>query len=364
MLWRAYALLSHGGDRMGLGMRIASWRGRGKPSPCRQPDAVLAILEQTDAALWSASALAACAESGLLRQLERPVAIEDLSRALAMPPALARSLVGVLEGLGLVTWSHDRVQAAPALLPFTSPEGAVAFRAALRAPLLQTEDFRRRLGEGALTLDGWTHTDEAVIEAQGALTRLWTDAALPRLKFLPGLVARLENPGATLLDVGAGAAGLSIALCRAFPHLSVVALEPAPHPAAVGERHVREAGLAGRIAIRRERVEHLNDERAFDLVFLPQMFLPDEIIAETLQRSFRALRPGGWLLVAALAHEGHDVASAVNRLKNLLWGGNTRDMAGLKQGLVAAGFDPVIRAPGGRALRMICARRPIMRNSP
>jgi hypothetical protein len=39
-------------------------------------------------------------------------------------------------------------------------------------------------------------------------------------------------------------------------------------------------------------------------------------------------------------------------------------MAGLKQGLAAAGFDPVIRAPGGRALRMICARRPIMRNSP
>jgi precorrin-6B methylase 2 len=360
MLWRAYALLSHGGDRMGINF----WRSHGKPSPCRQPDDVLAILEQADAALWSASALAACAESGLLRRLESPVTVEELSRALSMPPALVRSLVDVLEGFGLVTWSQDRVQAAAALLPFTSPEGAVAFRAALRAPLLQTEDFRRRLGEGALTLDGWTHTDEAVIEAQGALTRLWTEAALAKLKFLPGLVARLESRGAALLDVGAGAAGLSIALCRAFPHLSAVALEPAPHPAAIGERHVQEAGLAQRIAIRRERIEHLDAEEAFDLAFLPQMFLPDAIMAETMQRSFRALRPGGWLLVAALAHEGHDVASAVNRLKNLLWGGNTRTMTGLKRRLAAAGFDPVIQAPGGRALRMICARRPIMRNSP
>jgi SAM-dependent methyltransferase len=108
----------------------------------------------------------------------------------------------------------------------------------------------------------------------------------------------------------------------------------------------------------------MDDREAFDLAFLPQMFLPDAIIAEALQRIFRALRPGGWVLVAALAHEGHDVASAVNRLKNLLWGGNTRTVASLKQRLSAAGFEPVIRAPGGRALRMICARRPIMHHSP
>jgi precorrin-6B methylase 2 len=364
MLWRAYALLSHGGDRMGIGARIHSWRRPGKPGPSRQPDEVLAILEGVDAAVWSASALAACAESGLLRQLEHPVTVEDLSRTLAMPPALVQSLVDVLQGYGLVTWKDRHVQAAPALLPFTSPDGAITFRAGLRAPLLQSEDFRRRLGSRTLALDGWTHTDEAVIEAQGALTRAWTERAVSKLKFLPGLVARLERRGAALLDVGAGAAGLSIALCRAFPQVSAVALEPAPCPAAIGERHVREAGLEERITIRRQPVEHMEDREAFDLAFLPQMFLPDAVIPETMRRVFAALRPGGWLLVPALAHEGHDVASAVNRLKNLLWGGNTRTLGSLKQRLSAAGFDPVIRAPGGRALRMICARRPIGRVSP
>jgi precorrin-6B methylase 2 len=360
MLWHAYALLSHGGDRIGLRLRGM----QGNPRLRRRPEDVLRLLERTDEAIWTAGALAACAESGLLRQLERPTTIEDAARVLSIPVPFARSLVDALAGFGLVTWEHDRVQATSALLPFTTAEGAATFRAALRAPLLQSEDFRRRIGSGILTAGGWTHTDEAIIEAQGALTRLWAGRAAPKLKFLPGLVTRLEKPGAALLDVGAGAAGLSITLCRAFPALSVVALEPAPHPAAIGERHIREAGLESRVEIRRQRVERLEDCEAYDLVFLPQMFLPDSIIEETVRRIFRALRPGGWLLAAALSHEGPSVAAAIGRLKSLLWGGNTRRMDDLRFGLEAAGFDPVIKAPGGRALRMICARRPIVRSPP
>ncbi len=256
------------------------------------------------------------------------------------------------------------MQASPALTPFTSPEGVETFRAALRAPLLQTEDFRHRLKVGSLRLDGWSHTDDAIIEAQGTLTRHWTTRALPKLKFLPGLLSRLEKPGAALLDVGAGAAGLSVALCGHFPHLSAVALEPASHPAELGERQVRQAGLMNRVAIRRERVEELQEDRAFDLAFLPQMFLPDAIIEEAFHRIFRALRPGGWLLIAVLTHEGSGTTSAVNRLKNLLWGGSTRDVTRIKPLLEKAGFDPVIRAPGRQSLRMICARRPNLRDLP
>jgi SAM-dependent methyltransferase len=144
--------------------------------------------------------------------------------------------------------------------------------------------------------------------------------------------------------------------------LKAVALEPAPHPAAIGRRHVQEAGLVDRIVIRQERVEDMEDERAFDLAFLPQMFLPDAIIQDAVERIFRSLKPGGWLLVAVLSHEGHGMLPAVNRLKNLLWGGSARDVTQLRPRLAAAGFDPVIRAPGGHALRMICARRPNLRD--
>jgi len=360
MLWRAYALLSHGGDRVGF----RSWRKSGQPPLRQNPDNVLDLLERTDEAVWFASALTACADAGVIRQLETASTLSEMARNLSLDPALAATLVDVLIGAGLASWEDNRVRAAPALQPFTSEEGAKALKAALQAPLLQTEDFRRRLGGGHLSLNGWMHTDEAIIEAQGMLTRLWTAKALPKLRFLPGLTPCLERPGACLLDVGAGAAGLSITLCQAFPSLTAIALEPAEHPALIGERHVREAGLEARITLRRQRVEHMDDEQAFDLAFLPQMFLPDAVMSEATRRIFHSLRPGGWLLVAVLANEGHDVASSINRLKNLLWGGNTRSMANLKPYVVAAGFDPVIQAPGGRVLQMICARRPWTGRSP
>jgi SAM-dependent methyltransferase len=121
---------------------------------------------------------------------------------------------------------------------------------------------------------------------------------------------------------------------------------------------VQEAGLAARIAVRQERVEDLRDEKAFDLAFLPQMFLPEAALQGAMERIFRSLRPGGWLLVAVLSPEGRGTISAINRLKNLLWGGGVRDVNHLRPRLGAAGFDPVIRAPGGHSLRMICARRP------
>ncbi len=354
MLWRAYALLSHGTDRMGLNC----WQPLGKQRLHQRSEDVLALLERTDEAVWTASALAACAEMGLIRALERPSTVDDMARQLSVAPQLIRALTDILIGAGLASRQEGRIQAAPALLPFTSATGAARFRAALQAPLLQTEDFRQRLAEGRLVLSGWAHTDEAIIEAQGTLTRLWTERAIPKLKFLPGLTSRLVEQGACMLDVGTGAAGLSITLCEAFPHLNVIALEPAEHPARIGERHVREAGLSERIVIRRQRVEHLEDEKAFDLAFLPQMFLPDAIIPEAIDRIFRSLRPGGWLLMAAFMDEGNTVSAAANRLKSLLWGGGTRRAASLKPHLSASGFHPIIRAPGGRMLRMICARRP------
>lgn len=345
-------------------MGFRPWRRHVQPPVRQRPEEVLDLLERTDETIWLASALSTCAEAGIIRQLEKPATLGEMAQNLSLDPQVAASLVDVLVGAGLATREKDRIQAAPALRSFTSEEGARAFKAALQAPLLQAEDFRHRFQSGPVTFDGWHHTDEAIIEAQGTLTRLWTKKALPKLRFLPGLVNSLEKQGASLLDVGAGAAGLSIALCQAFPHLRAIALEPAEHSALIGDRHIHEAGLEDNITIRRQRVEHMEDEEAFDLAFLPQMFLPDTVIAEAAQRIFRSLRPGGWLLAAVLAHEGHDIASSINRMKNLLWGGNTRNTASLKPHFVAAGFDPIIRAPGGRTLRMICARRPILRRQP
>ncbi|WP_210493341.1 SAM-dependent methyltransferase [Microvirga antarctica] len=353
MLWRAFAMLAHGARRVGL-------RPAAVPPPsrlCQNPEQVLRTFERVDEAIWSSQALIACAQSGLIAYLDRPTTISSLATSLDLPQEIVHNLVGVLAGFGLVTIDGDRILAAPGFLPFTGQQGAPVFDGAVRAPLLQAEHFRKHLAERTLNLEGWTHTDPAVIEAQGILTRLWTKAAIAKLRYLPGLAERL-NRGGALLDVGAGAAGLSITLCQAFPALTATALEPASAPAAIGEHQIRSAGLGDRIKLRRQRVEEIEDVAAFDLVFLPQMFLPDAVIDPALAALFRAMRPGAWVLVPVMARRGQDLPSAIARLKTLLWGGNARDVDMVAERLAAAGFAPVIRAPGRQAIRMICARRP------
>src|SRR6476660_617928 len=99
MLWRAFALLAHGGDRLGL---RPSRAGRA-PAPLRHPDRVLRLLERLDEAAWTANALSAAAESGLLANLAQPATAADLAAGAGLPEAAAAALLDVLAGLGLVT---------------------------------------------------------------------------------------------------------------------------------------------------------------------------------------------------------------------------------------------------------------------
>jgi predicted O-methyltransferase YrrM len=362
MIRHAYAVLSHVGAqiRERIGLEPAPRRA---PREQRSSRAVVRVIERLDQSAWTAAALTAAAESGLLDALaglpeDRSLDVQGLATAARMPPALAAAIADVLVGLGLAVGRGGGYRLASGARGMAA-EGVLG--GAARATWLQADDFRRRAQAGLLDLNGWRHTDPAIIEAQGAVTRGMAEQALPRLAFLPGLLPSLRRPGAALLDVGAGAAGLSITLCRHFEHLHAVALEPADAPAAVGCRTVREAGLDHRITVRRERAEDLSATAAFDLVFLPQMFLSAEAIEPALGSLFQALKPGGWLLAATVSRPGGELAAAVPRLQSLLWGGNLRDDRQVRDLLRANGFDPVILPPGGGTIRTLCARRPPVR---
>lgn len=354
MSWRVYALLSHAGDAVGLRRR----RHPPPPRPAPDGEAVLRVLARVEEGAWTAGALAAAHESGLLAALSSPVTAGEAGARAGMPAPLAEGLLDVLVGLGLAVREGDLFRAAPGLSPMLDGSRPDLVGAAVDGPLFQAEDLRRRAGARRLDLEGWRHESPQVIEAQGAFTAAWAERAVPKLRFLPGLTPALRRPGAALLDVGAGAAGLAITLCRHFPELTAVALEPAPVPAGIGERRILEAGLGNRVVLRRERVEEIRDEAAYDLCFLPQMFLPERIMGDTARAVFRALRPGGWLLAAVIGRPGGDRGAALGRLKGLLWGGNARDGDAVRALLAEAGFRPVIRSPGGGEIRMICARRP------
>jgi precorrin-6B methylase 2 len=291
---------------------------------------------------WAAHVLVAAAECGLINALaEGGGAIGALASKTALPEPIASSMLDLLLALGLARRDGSgRYRAAPGL----DPGAAAALRAGAVAAHAQWRDFAERAPRGRLDLLGWHTADPALIEAQGTLSMHLAEAGLPRLLILSELRRRLEAPGARFLDVGAGAAGVSMAFARAFPALRVVALEPAAVPLAAARRLVAEGGLDGRIELRPQRIEELDERAAFDVVFLPQLFLSEAAFGEGLRRIAAALRPGGALLVVSMSLEGDGVAKAVARLKNLLWGGNQRGHDEVARLVHAAGFESIIPA--------------------
>ncbi len=149
---------------------------------------------------------------------------------------------------------------------------------------------------------GWSHADPRILHGQGAasatLVPVLCDVILPDLD---GLADRLDRPGAAFLDVGVGVAALSIAMCRTWPRLHVVGVDPFDAALELARCNVNDAGLGGRIELRAMGAENLHDVDAFDLVWFSLPFVPDLVLDAALAVACRSLRPGGWLLTGTSA---------------------------------------------------------------
>jgi SAM-dependent methyltransferase len=297
-----------------------------------------ADLPELSAGVWGVAVVAACAEVGLVERLREPAGLEALAAGAGLSPALTERLLDVLVALGLVDRRGELYAATPELAQ-RSPSLLAADGA---ATLLQAADMLRRAAAGELNTEGWRHTDPAVLQAQGTMSA----GAVPFLErhvfpSAPGIPERLTT-GAAFLDVGAGVAAVTIELCRRFPRLRAVGLEPAEAPLALARRNVEAAGLVERVELRRQLVQELDDADAFDLAWLPLSFLPHEVVPVALARVHRAMRPGGLLLLATLGGGIGDLRSAAAGLRSVLWGGDEaiepRRVAAL---LEAAGFTDI-----------------------
>ena len=314
-------------------------------------------MAELSAGAWGLSAFAAAVETGLLARLAEPGEPETLAAATGLAPALVRRLLEVLLALGVVE-RRDGGFAAAAGVP-TGGRALDLLRADLRATILQTADLAASARSGSLSLEGWRHTDEVLLQAQGTMSAGAVDFLQHQLfPAVPGIVERLEAASATFLDVGAGVGAVTIELCRRYPALRAVALEPASAPLALAHRNVAAAGLEQRVELRAQLVQELADDRAFDIVWLPANFLPIDVLREALAVVHRALRPGGLVLLATLGGGGEDLASATARLRSALWGSDAVEPERVVALLEEAGYVDVVvmdRLPS--RLRPIHARR-------
>jgi len=200
------------------------------------------------------------------------------------------------------------------------------------------------------SVPGWTLADANTLQAQGDVTaRLphnWSKNIVPRLE---GLAARLASKDAAFLDVGVGVAALSITMAQLWPSLHVVGIDPWAPALEIARVNVAQANLAARIELREQAVQDLSDMAVFDLARLPSQFISAPLVRPALERIFRALRPGGWILVGAVNLNPDSFIAAYLRLRNALRGGSSITPAETEALLKEVGYVQVQTLAGGAA---------------
>ncbi len=159
--------------------------------------------------------------------------------------------------------------------------------------------------------------------------------------YLGELADRLTAPEAAALDVGTGVGEIAVAMAEAAPALHVVGIDVLDEVLDVARATVAGRGLADRVTLRHQDVATLSDVSAYDLVYLPAYFLPEESLSAALPRIHRALRPGGWLVVAAHEAPRRPLSRAVDAWRQVAAGCCTWDAAETTRRVQSAGFGRV-----------------------
>ena len=150
-----------------------------------------------------------------------------------------------------------------------------------------------------------------------------------------------------MLDVGGGSGAYSIAFAQANPALEAVVFDRA-EVLPIAEQHIRAAGLGERIRIQQGDLRKDDLGEGYDLVLLSaicHMLSPQEN-QDLLRRSFRALEPGGrvvirdFILSADKTRPQRGALFSLNMLVNTE-GGASYSREEYQQWLRAAGFHAI-----------------------
>jgi len=193
---------------------------------------------------------------------------------------------------------------------------------------------------------GWAPSEPVLMQSAGDATsrfpRALASTIAPKLE---GLLPRLSSPDAAFLEVGVGVAALAIQMARTWPNLRIVGLDVWAPALALARENIRVAALEERIELREASGESIADEDAFDLAWIPSLFVPERVLPDLLKRVHRALRPGGWLLLPMLKESTDPLASSVARLRTAMWGGSLASTDEAERWLAEADFMDVRRLP-------------------
>jgi ubiquinone/menaquinone biosynthesis C-methylase UbiE len=210
-----------------------------------------------------------------------------------------------------------------------------------------------------------SHATESPIHTEGRLIR-WAsfyDVLVNLMTF--GRASRLRRmtvdqallrPGESLLDVGCGTGGVTIpARMQLGESGRAAGIDPAPEMIAVARRKAKRAGAE--IDFRVGVIESLPfPDETFDVVTSSLMMhhLPEQLRVKGLAEIWRALKPGGRILIADMArpdgsslrrfftslalHHGHGVQFGIEDLPELVRQAGFEDVEQLDARFMNIGF--------------------------
>ncbi len=190
-----------------------------------------------------------------------------------------------------------------------APDRRASLSASIRTGLKQILE----LVEEPQRMGGWTHTDAALLQAQGSAS---ADIARSIQR------AGVGRSGARILDIGCGVAGLSIAFCTEFPDATVVGVDLWAPALELARRNVAVAGLDARIDVVETAIQDYRDDVGFDLIWLPAIFIPAVAIDDVLNTAFELIRPGGEIVVGAFNDSPDALTNALDALMTVRSGGS------------------------------------------
>ena len=226
---------------------------------------------------------------------------------------------------------------------------------------------------------GRFEVEAKVLEALGQGSDYWSLSDADRVTYARGISPDPTNPmvvtmlsrgaladpdlaalreGGTLLELGCGVAGRSLALLQGIPALHVVGVELAEDLAAEARRRAEILGVADRFEVVVGDAVTFSRPGVFDVAFWSQFFFPTASRRGALEVLLESLRPGG-IVEAPLAADfstlradpgGQQARSyAISRVIHASWGVPERTADQLAAELEDAGFVDVEIRGGGAA---------------
>jgi SAM-dependent methyltransferase len=201
---------------------------------------------------------------------------------------------------------------------------------------------------------GWVNEDIETVVAFGRVTGRGGDVIADQLlPQLPAIEAAFREGHATFLDVGVGVAAISIRLVERLPGTRAVGLDVLPRVLEFAQAEVARHGLSDSIELRLQSVADLHDQDRYDLAWVPQGFIPRDAFLAGIHNVFRALKPGGAMLVPVGLHpDAPEFARARFIHSAFLIGGSTITPTELVELLHAAGFSNLAEHPVGPQVLM------------